>query len=162
MSTSITIRYAAKAMIIQAGQILCLKKVGDIGTFYVLPGGGQNPGELLNATILRECMEELGALVEVGRLRYVQEYVGDNHDFRSVHKGRHFVNFFFEVRLMEPPETHPLAPDEGQVGLVWLDISELSTLAFFPRVLAARLQKLSTQPEVDVDILNDFYLGESV
>jgi 8-oxo-dGTP pyrophosphatase MutT (NUDIX family) len=157
-SPSVTLRYAAKAIIIREGRILCLKKVGDIGTFFVLPGGGQNPGELLPDTVKRECREELGAAVEVGRLRYVQEYVGDNHDFRKVHKGRHFVNMYFEVRLLEPPETHALAPDDGQVGLEWLEVPRLAGMAFFPRALAARLVRGPAEAE-DRDVK---YLGDSV
>jgi 8-oxo-dGTP diphosphatase len=155
-STTTSLRYAAKAMIIESGRILCLKKEGEIGTFYVLPGGGQNPGELLMATAKRECMEELGATVAVGRLRYVQEYIGDNHDFRKVHKGRHFVNIFFDCQLLEPIATHTPTPDEGQVGLEWLPLSELTILPFFPRALAARLVKGENEDE---DIK---YLGDSV
>jgi 8-oxo-dGTP diphosphatase len=149
------LRYAAKALIIEDGRILCLKKHGDIGTFFVLPGGGQNPGELLPDALLRECMEELGAKVLVGPLRFVQEYIGDNHDFRKVHKGRHFVNHYFECRLLERPETHALSPDDGQVGLEWLEISKLTTTAFFPRVLAARLAEKTSEN-------HPVYLGDSV
>jgi 8-oxo-dGTP diphosphatase len=157
-SPTIPIRYAAKAMIIETNRILCLKKVADIGTFYVLPGGGQNSGELLVATAKRECMEELGAMVEVGPLRYVQEYIGDNHDFRLVHKGRHFVNFFFECRLLEPLATHIPTPDEGQVDLEWLPISQLTSLPFFPRALAARLV-IGHNWAQDIGVA---YLGDSV
>ncbi len=154
-----TLRYAAKALIIEAGRILCLKKQGDIGTFFVLPGGGQNPAELLPHTLVRECREELGAAVDVGRLRYVQEYIGDNHDFRKVHRGRHFVNLYFECRLVEPLETHALAPDDGQVGLEWLEVSQLTSLAFFPRVLAARLVAAAAAGGVESGTV---YLGDSV
>lgn len=158
-TSSTTLRYAAKALIIEDGRILCLKKHGDIGTFFVLPGGGQNPAELLPQTVLRECREELGAAVEVGRLRYVQEYIGDNHDFRKVHRGRHFVNLYFECRLLERPETHALAPDDGQVGLEWLEVSKLTSIAFFPRALAARLVAAAANGGVEPGTV---YLGDSV
>ena len=103
-----TLRYAAKALIIEKERLLCLRKEGDIGKYYVLPGGGQEPGELLPDTLARECLEELGAKVEVGRLRFVQEYVGDNHLFKDLHGKMHFVNLYFECRLLEPALTHPL------------------------------------------------------
>lgn len=148
-------RYGAKALIMERGRILCLKKQGDIGAFYVLPGGGQNPGELLPEALVRECREELGARVEVGRIRFLQEYIGDNHDFRDVHKGLHFVNAYFECLLLEPAGTHPLEPDEGQVGWEWLEIGSLASLPFYPRVLAARLARTGGS--------EDFaYLGDSV
>jgi 8-oxo-dGTP diphosphatase len=149
-----TLRYAAKALILEGGRLLCLRKEGDIGKYYVLPGGGQEPGELLTATLVRECLEELGAKVEVGRLRFVQEYVGDNHLFKDLHGKMHFVNLYFECRLLEPVLTHPLSPDAGQVGLEWLDIDRLGEAAFFPRVLAGRLGPAEPGETV--------YLGDSV
>jgi 8-oxo-dGTP diphosphatase len=149
-----TLRYAAKALIIEAGRLLCLRKEGEIGKYYVLPGGGQDPGELLTETLRRECLEELGAKVEVGRLRFVQEYVGDNHLFKDLHGKLHFVNLYFECRLLEPVLTHPLSPDAGQVGLEWLDIDRLGEAAFFPRVLAGRLGPAEAGEIV--------YLGDSV
>jgi 8-oxo-dGTP diphosphatase len=148
------LRYAAKALIIENGRILCLRKQGDIGLFYVLPGGGQNPGELLTETLLRECREELGTRIEVGRLRFVQEYVGANHEFKGVHGGRHFVNLYFEARLLEALGAGPEQPDPGQVGLDWLEISRLGDSPFYPRSLATALRDdTETEPR---------YLGDSV
>lgn len=152
-----TLRYAAKALIIEKERLLCLRKEGDIGKYYVLPGGGQEPGELLPDTLARECLEELGAKVEVGRLRFVQEYVGDNHLFKDLHGKMHFVNLYFECRLLEPALTHPLSPDIGQVGLEWLEINRLGEAAFFPRVLAERLG-----PDEDIANVANLYLGDSV
>lgn len=150
-----TLRYAAKALIIENGRLLCLRKQGAIGRFYACPGGGQHPGELLPVTLRRECLEELGARVEPGRLRFVQEYIGANHLFKDLHGGMHFVNLYFECALLEPPLTHPLSPDEGQVGLEWVDISLLAEAAFFPRSLASALA--SSPPDGPAA-----YLGDSV
>ena len=151
---STLLRYAAKALIIEAGRLLCLRKRGDIGVYDVLPGGGQEPGELLPATLARECLEELGARAEPGRLRFVQEYVGRNHLFRDAHGGMHFVNLYFDCVLLERPLTRPLTPDAGQEALEWLPLESLSAAAFFPRVLAARLMAPSESGVV--------YLGDSV
>jgi 8-oxo-dGTP diphosphatase len=138
---STVLRYAAKALIIEDGRLLCLRKRGDIGVYYVLPGGGQEPGELLTATLVRECLEELGARVEPGSLRFVQEYVGRNHLFKDAHGRMHFVNLYFDSRLLERPLTRPLIPDAGQEALEWLPLDRLSDAAFFPRVLADRLNR---------------------
>lgn len=137
------------------GRLLCLRKRGDIGTYYVLPGGGQEGGELLPATLARECLEELGARVEVGRLRYLQEYIGANHGFKDVHGGLHFVNAYFECRLLDAPGAFPLKPDAGQVGWEWLPLESLGTLPFYPRVLAERLRPGGAGGE-------NPYLGDSV
>lgn len=166
--TSSVLRYAAKAIIVEDGRLLCLRKRGDIGVYYVLPGGGQNPGELLPATLRRECLEELGAQVEPGALRFVQEYVGGNHLFKDVHGGRHFVNLYFECRLLERPLTRPLIPDAGQEALEWLPLDQLSEAAFFPRVLAGRLgidRSQGADPRADAQDgpgRGIAYLGDSV
>jgi 8-oxo-dGTP diphosphatase len=152
--TAPTLRYAAKALIIEDARLLCLRKRGDIGAYYVLPGGGQEPGELLPETLARECLEELGARVEPGPLRFVQEYVGRNHLFKAVHGGMHFVNLYFECRLLERPLSRPLSPDQGQEALEWLGLDRLSEAAFFPRALAGRLREPFPEGVA--------YLGDSV
>jgi 8-oxo-dGTP pyrophosphatase MutT (NUDIX family) len=158
------LRYAAKAILIEDGRLLCLRKRGDIGVYYVLPGGGQEPGELLTETLARECLEELGARVEPGRLRFVQEYVGRNHLFKDAHGGMHFVNLYFEARLLERPLTRPLVPDAGQEALEWLPLERLPEAAFFPRVLAGRLARPAAGGSPDEGASGDGigYLGDSV
>ena len=138
-------RYGAKALILEAGRLLCLKKQGDIGLYYVLPGGGQHLGELLPDTLARECREELGARIAVGRFRFLQEYVGVNHGFRDVHGGLHFVNAYFECRLLDPPGSLPQEPDFGQVGWEWLPVADLTSLPLYPKVVAARMAAAAGQ-----------------
>jgi ADP-ribose pyrophosphatase YjhB (NUDIX family) len=54
-----------------------------------LPGGRQQPGELLAETVVREVLEETGLRVEVDELAYVSEsYDGEQH----------FLNATFLVR----------------------------------------------------------------
>jgi len=156
---SVRLRYAAKALIIESGRLLCLRKRGDIGVYYVLPGGGQEPGELLPATLERECLEELGARVEPGRLRFVHESVGGNHLFKDAHGGMHSVNLYFEASLLERPLTRPLTPDAGQEALEWLPLDKLPEAAFFPRVLVGYLNAGGTLADPGGGIV---YLADSV
>lgn len=76
-----TIRVSAKAIIIRNGRLLATKNVDDKGVFYVLPGGGQQPGEPLPVALRRECKEEIGVEVKVGDLVLVRDYIGSNHEF---------------------------------------------------------------------------------
>lgn len=166
------LRYAAKALIVEAGRLLCLKKRGDIGLYYVLPGGGQNPGELLPAALQRECREELGYEIEVGPLRFVQEYVGANHGFRDKHGGLHTVNLYFECRLRGQREEEPSQPDSGQIGTEWIPLAELPRFPLYPKVLAETLARSAgvgegKAPEREIpagppSLLSDPYLGDSV
>jgi ADP-ribose pyrophosphatase YjhB (NUDIX family) len=70
------VRVAAKAVIVQGGRLLVTENVDADGRWYLLPGGGQEPGEALPETLRRECREEVGADVEVGELLYVRDYIG--------------------------------------------------------------------------------------
>lgn len=55
-----------------------------------LPGGRQQPDELLAETVAREVLEETGLRAQVGALAYVSEsYDGDTH----------FVNFTFHIEV---------------------------------------------------------------
>lgn len=75
------VRNSAKALIIRENQLLCTKNKDQWGVFYLLPGGGQEPGENLPDTLRRECREEIGAGIVIGELRYIREYIGKNHEF---------------------------------------------------------------------------------
>ena len=72
MNSSNTIRSAARAIIIQNDSVLLVQMKNDNGEFFILPGGGQLHGETLVQSLERECMEELGIDVSVGRLIYTR------------------------------------------------------------------------------------------
>ncbi len=57
---------------------------------WSLPGGRQQPGELLEETVVREVFEETGLRVEIGELAYVSE---------SYDGAMHFLNATFNVML---------------------------------------------------------------
>jgi 8-oxo-dGTP diphosphatase len=134
-----TIRNSAKALIIRDGCLLALRMADEAGEFFILPGGGQEPGEALAETAHRECREELGAEIMVQELRYVREYLGDLP---------HRVEFIFNCTLVPgSPLGGGSLPDVGQVGLVWLPLAELTNLRFYPSGLRAPLADPSLADE---------------
>ena len=100
------IRNSAKAIIIKNGCLLTVKNIDSEGDWYLLPGGGQNLGETLKEALHRECIEEIGIDVSVGRLRYIREYIGKNHEFSEHDVDSHQVEFMFgcEFDEAQPPE----------------------------------------------------------
>lgn len=80
------IRVSVKALILEKNKILMTRNRDAIGDWYLLPGGGQIHGETLLDALKRECIEEIGAEVEVGAIRLVRDYIGRNHEF-SEHDG---------------------------------------------------------------------------
>lgn len=129
-------RNSAKAIIVRAGKLLCTKNVGWRGDeYYILPGGGQNHGETLAQALERECVEELGAKIRVGALRYVRDYIGKNHAFAERHADVHQIEYMFECELIGEIFSAP-APDAHQTGVVWLELAQLRTFQIFPSVLS--------------------------
>ncbi|GAJ98969.1 MutT/Nudix family protein [Geomicrobium sp. JCM 19055] len=57
------IRNSAKAIIIDDNCVLLTKNEDRDGYFYLFPGGGQEHGETLQQTLIRECREEVGKKV---------------------------------------------------------------------------------------------------
>lgn len=136
------VRTAARALLINEGKLLAVKMRDRGETFYVLPGGGQQSGETLPQTLLRECAEEVGLQVEVGPLVYVREYIGRNHDFAYKHRKFHQVEHVFRCYCQNPHEPNcGHETDRLQVGVAWLDLSRIEEINFYPKVLKPYLKK---------------------
>ncbi len=147
------LRNAAKALIQRGDQILVTENIDDKGLWYILPGGGMDPGkETLIDALKRECQEEIGADVEVEDLKFIREYITDNHE-GSRTKGVHLIDFIFRCSVdegynaSEAPEGDPI-----QVGVKWMGISELKSLRFYPKPLLDYLGSDSRTPPI--------YLGD--
>ena len=130
------IRNAARALIVQDGRILLLRKQGyPDGERFALPGGGQDPGETLRQALLRECLEEIGTQVLIHDLLHVADYFkARDTDPPST---RHLVEFLFHC---EVPESYtPMNgehPDKHQVEVVWAHLDTLPDMPLFPRSMA--------------------------
>lgn len=135
-SERLRLRNSVKAIIIEHAALLAVRKRGDGGVFYVLPGGTQRPGETLAEALVREVREEVGAAVEVGRLIHVRDYIAGHHEFARQEPGLHRVEFWFECRLLERPgATLQTEPDRRQVGIEWLALRDLAACPLYPRAL---------------------------
>jgi len=138
------LRNSVKAIIIENGSILLIKNVDHQGSFYILPGGGQKVGENFHEALKRECKEELGngTELEIGDLILVREYISNNHEFAEEEEV-HQVELMFKARLLPGSVLgSPLEPDEKQVGLDWVPISNLAKLRIYPKILAEILPRL--------------------
>ena len=135
------VRVAVKAIILDDNRILTCRNRDSAGDWYILPGGGQNPGESLPDALKRECFEEIGAKVEVGQIRLVRDYIGRNHEFPQWDVDVHQVEIMFECQLQgdyDPTVGH--SPDVNQTGVAWLEIEELSRHRIYPAALRDILQ----------------------
>lgn len=131
------IRIATKAIIRRDGQILLIKfKNSERGIHYGFPGGGQEHGETLEASIIRECLEEIGQDVQPLALVHVREFIGRNQAPSTMYNEFHQVECYFECKLLSnrPYETATV-PDANQIGVEWIDIEKLPTLNLVPQTV---------------------------
>ena len=133
------IRNSAKAIVVKEGKLLTIKMHENGGTYYILPGGGQEHGENLHQALERECKEELGAEVEIGELLFVREYIGKNHELAAYHSHAHQTEFMFICNVNQDLFNNGTSPDKGQIGTEWLPINELLEYELFPRSLRTHI-----------------------
>lgn len=134
------VRNSVKAIIRKDTRLLCIRKTDDHGNYFILPGGGQEKDETFIETVKRECLEEVGAHVEVGALKYIREYIGKNHEFKSTDTA-HQVEYMFECTLLEEPDHQKASHlDEGQNGIEWVDILANPEPRVYPKVFIGRLK----------------------
>ena len=136
------IRNGVKGIIIENGRLLTIKLEDERGFWYALPGGGQEPGETLHEALRRECREEIGSEVIIRDLRFVRDYIGANHEFAFSDSEAHQVELMFLCDLREG--TDPRSgdvPDEGQLGIEWLDLDRLDSYRLYPLGLRALIPR---------------------
>lgn len=140
------IRNAVRGLIVEDDQVLLLKKDGyeTGGVRYALPGGGQDAGESLVDTLLRECAEEIGCQVTAGNLVSVNDFI-KQRDTEPV-RWRHVVEFLFYCDLPDDYQPHNgPAPDKRQVDVVWMPIERLSEIQLFPQYLGELIPRICKQ-----------------
>lgn len=134
------LRNAARAIIIKDGDLLCTKNEDPAGIFYLFPGGGQKMGETLPETLKRECLEEVGAVVSVGELLYMREYIGAHHEFARYDSHVHQLEFFFSCQILSQKNGFDgEAPDSFQLGVEWLPLHGLQDVRVYPKALSPLL-----------------------
>ena len=132
------VRNSAKAIVLHEGRILVNRCVSRFGDYYALPGGGQEECETLVEAVRRELLEETGLRVAPMRLSGIYERVCNNREEGVSHK----VYFIFLCRLESEDGAPPTGRDRFQVGMEWIDASELRRRNLFPRAIRDNLHSL--------------------
>ncbi|MET3549417.1 ADP-ribose pyrophosphatase YjhB (NUDIX family) [Paenibacillus favisporus] len=120
------IRNTVRALIIQDGRLLAIKKERpEVGVYYALPGGAQEVGETLEQTLQRECFEELGIDVAEHKFICIREYISKNHEYSFIVKEVHAVEFIYECRIKATDTFISSQADVGQIGTEWIPIESI-------------------------------------
>lgn len=129
------IRIRAAAIIVENGRILLEKHGKDGREYWVLPGGGVDPGETLSDGLRRELLEEIGIETETGALAFACEAIAPDGS-------RHIVQLAFLASIVEgTPRVTGL--DQRVVDVAWIPVEEVAGLEMYPAIqdhLAAVLQ----------------------
>jgi len=137
------IRVAAKAVIIDEGEILLTRNLhpdDPDGEFFLLPGGGQHHGEPLDECLRREVCEETGYSVEVGDLLWVRDYIGASHAFAAYEPDVHQVEVMFSCSVdRSMPPAKPVEEDAWQLSVDWIRLEDLPEIRLFPAALVQYL-----------------------
>lgn len=150
------IRITAKAIIEQDGRLLLIKKKLDhVGVYYTLPGGGQELGETLDFTIMRECKEELSINIKILKILCVREYISANHEYSFLQKEVHALEFVYHCAIDVGSQLSSLQSDEGQIGFEWLKISDIINS------LSSRTNDIKF-PKTLADFLVEYYIHQSI
>ncbi len=83
-------RKAVRAIVVQDGKLLVIRRNKFGSVYYTLPGGGIDPGETAEQALVREMAEETSVQVEIDRQVYVED-AGDPFGIQYVFLC-HYVN----------------------------------------------------------------------
>lgn len=88
----VEVRVRVAGIVLEQDSILLVKHRKGEHSYWMLPGGGVNPGETLHDALIREFWEETRVNIEVGDLVLVNDSIAPDHS-------RHVVNLHFLARI---------------------------------------------------------------
>lgn len=119
-----TTEIIARAIIRRDGQLLVVRQRTKSWSF--LPGGHVEPGERVEAALVRELAEELGTEAEIAG------FVGAvEHGYVEDGNTRHEINLVFEVAITA---TEPIS-QEDHLEFHWLPLDQLAEADVQPSAL---------------------------
>lgn len=126
-----------RAIIIEDEKILLIKRVKPQKTYWIFPGGGIENGEENKQALIRECKEELGVDVEVGKLFAQTVFYWD---------GQPEENFFYFCKIVggeigsgSGREYENDTYYEGTHEIEWVDIEKLEDIQLLPEEVKSKL-----------------------
>ncbi len=134
-------RPSAKAVVVVEGRLLVTRNRttgDDRGDWFILPGGGQQPGETLEAALVREVREETGIEVLPGPLLWVRELIVALRTDVPFDPAEHALEMMFAADFVTD-HGDPTEADAYQEAVEWITADELGRVRFFPAAVLPSL-----------------------
>lgn len=140
-----SIRSAAKALIVHEGKLLlnrCIHEDGSV--YYDLPGGGQQAYESLEQAVVREVREETGYKVRVVRFAALAEEIYTSEKLREAYPDyTHRVKHIFVAALTDEQQDVPTELDRGMERCEWVELEDVPKLReVHPSALKEKMQEI--------------------
>ena len=120
-----------RAIIIESGKVLLINRIKERKSYWVIPGGGVEIGENHEQAIKRECLEELGIQVRIGKL-FLQR-MADKLEIQGQQEFFYLCEFISgEVGTGQGPEFQPGTGNECEFKASWIDIKSIHNLDLRP------------------------------
>lgn len=117
------VRIRVAAILVEDGHLLLVQHEKAGRTYYMLPGGGVDPGETLAQALERELLEETGLTVCTGDLVLASDAIAPDGS-------RHVLNLCFTATRLGGTPT--LGDDPRIVAISRVPVSDLPSLPLFP------------------------------
>ena len=138
MEAANNLRHRSGALILRNGLILLLYRKRHGEEYYVVPGGGVEPGENPTQTAIREIKEEAGVSIKTGEL--VGEFIDES---RCQHL-YYFACVLEEDKEPEWQEAHKQSKD-NYYEFRWVGLAELKDIPLKPERIKPMVEALITR-----------------
>lgn len=119
-------RVRVAGMATRGNTILLVNHVRDNQSYYLLPGGGLEWQETLEAGLSREFKEELSLDIKVGKLLCLNQSISPDGK-------RHIIHVTFRVSINQNQEVH-VHVDKRLKGAIWMPVNRFKKIRFYPEI----------------------------
>lgn len=123
-----------RAVIIENGKLLTIKRTKSDLVYWVIPGGGVEEGETRENALMRECREELGISVKI------RDLILEIDSKKPETLGQ--KEYFYLVDIIDGvlgsgqgPEFKNNSGYSGQYDIEWVEITDLANIDLKPVII---------------------------
>ncbi|MFN3428711.1 MAG: NUDIX domain-containing protein [Candidatus Sericytochromatia bacterium] len=141
-------RVRVAAVVVRGDRLLMVRQRKGENTYWLLPGGGLDYGESIEACARREVFEETGLEIEIKKFLYLSEAIAPD-------QSRHILNVYVLGTALGGSLT---APDEANIEEVaFVPFADLRGLVMYPAIAESLLASYENGFEGDMRYLGQIW-----